>query len=117
MATRHRSSIPTPLEEPDRWRPSRTRSVKQATNICGGQFDRGEFAAVEDAAEQLGLASLECHDLLLDGVLGDEAVDHDVAGLADAVETVHCLCLRRGVPPWVEEDAVVGLGQVQAEAA
>ena len=46
---------------------------------------------------------LESHDLLFDGVLGDQSVDHHVAGLVDAVDAVDGLCLGCRVPPRVEQ--------------
>ena len=40
-------------------------------------------------------------DLLLEGPRADEAVDHDVPALPDAVGAVSCLILNSGVPPEV----------------
>ncbi len=55
--------------------------------------------------------------LRFDGVAGDQPVHHDVAGLPDAVGTVDGLRLRRGIPPWVEQETVVRFHQIQAESA
>jgi hypothetical protein len=60
---------------------------------------------------------VEGEDALFDGVGGDEAVDGDGAVLADAVCAVGGLLFDGGVPPGVEEDDVVGGGEVEAEAA
>src|SRR5271157_6202505 len=47
----------------------------------------------------------------------DEAVHHDVPGLPDPVGPVDRLRLGGRVPPRVEQEAVVGFGQVQPEPA
>ena len=67
--------------------------------------------------EQPGLAPLQRHHLLLDRAGGDHPVDHHRAGLADPVRAVHRLRFRRGVPPRVEQEHVVGLGEGQPEPA
>jgi hypothetical protein len=63
------------------------------------------------------LALLEFEDAVLDGVLGDEAVDEHGAVLADAVGAVGGLIFDGGVPPGVEQEDVVGGGEVEAGAA
>ena len=69
----------------------------------------GTPAAVEHPGEQVGLASLQRHDLLLDGVGGDQPVDDDGSLLPDPVRAIGGLILggRRGrvvgamsVGPW-----------------
>ena len=60
---------------------------------------------------------LELQDFFLDGAFGDQAVGEDVAGLADAVGAVDGLGFDGGVPPGVEQEDVVGAGEVEAEAA
>ena len=81
------------------------------------KYDDVTVIQIHHAVEQRGLPGLERHHLLLDGVLGDQPVDHHLLGLADAVHPVDGLRLGGRVPPRVEQDAVVGLGQVQAEPA
>ena len=75
------------------------------------------MVVVEHRGEEVRLAGLQLHDLLLDGALRDHAVDHDLLGLPDPVGAVHGLVLGGGVPPRVQEEAVVGLREVDAEAA
>ena len=57
------------------------------------------------------------HDLLLDGVLGDEAVDVDDARLTDAVRSVHGLQVLLRIPVVLDKYDRVGAGQVETEAA
>src|SRR6266498_2246088 len=90
---------------------------EQTANVVGGEVGGEEVAVVHDAAEEVCLAAGECHDLLLDGVARDQPVDIHRPGLADAVGAVDRLVLGGGVPPGVEQEAVVGLGEVEAEAA
>jgi hypothetical protein len=63
------------------------------------------------------LALLQREDALLDGVLRDEAVDDHRLVLADAVGAVGGLIFDGGVPPRVEQEDVVGGGEVEAGAA
>ena len=72
---------------------------------------------VDHPREEIALALLQRDDLLLDGARRDQPVDDDRAGLPDAVRAVDGLGLGGGVPPRVEEEDVVGLGEVEPEAA
>lgn len=72
---------------------------------------------VEDAVEQCGLALFESHHLVLDGVVRDQSVHQDGVGLSDAVGAVDGLGLGRGVPPGIEHETVIGLGEVESESA
>src|SRR5680860_125748 len=92
-------------------------SAEQPSNVVFGERSREGAVCVHHVGEQRGLPLLELHDLLLDGADRDVAVDHDRVALADAVGAVDCLCFDGWVPPRVEHEAVVGLGQVQAEPA
>ena len=59
---------------------NRTRSRhQQGADLVGGQAGPADLAVAEHRAEQLGLAGLERHHLLLDGVLGHHPVNHHVA--------------------------------------
>ena len=91
--------------------------VEDAPDVLGGDARGRGATAVDDLGEQRGLARLEGHHLLLDGVGGDEAVDVDVARLSDAVRPVDGLGLGRRVPPRVEQEDVVGLGEGQSDPA
>ena len=94
------------------------RSDEQPADVVGGEGGAEGVAVVHDAGGTASaLRACERDDLLFDGVAGDQPVDHDVAGLADAVGAVDGLGLGGRVPPRVEQEAVVGLGEVQAEAA
>src|SRR5579859_4001961 len=88
---------------------------EQVADIGSGQLGGGEVTTVEYAAEQFGLSGFEGHDFLFDGVFCDEPVDHDGAGLSYAVYPVHGLGFGGRVPPGVKQDAVVSLGEVEAE--
>ena len=56
-------------------------------------------------------------DALLEGVLGDEPVYHNILMLADTIGTVGGLSLDSWVPPQVVVDDVAGSSQVQASAS
>ena len=66
---------------------------------------------------QLPLGGCSLHDLLVDGVGRDEPVDHDGLGLADPVAPVLSLQVLLGVPVAVVDDAGVGRGEIDAQAA
>jgi len=91
-------------------------SLEQRAKILGVESGAQCAFGVHDIREQCRLLGFERHDLLFDGVFGNEAVDHDVSCLPDAVSTVDRLCLGGRVPPGVENEAVVGLGEIEAEA-
>ena len=60
---------------------------------------------------------MQLEDLFFDRVAGDEAVGDDRFLAADAVGAVDGLRFDGGVPPGVEQEDVVGVGEVQSEAA
>src|ERR1017187_9605115 len=91
------------------------RSGEQAADVLAVQAAAEDAAAVEHAGEELGLALFQRQHLLLDRVLGDQPVDHHVPGLADPVRPVDCLGFGCRVPPRIEQEAVVGLSEVQPE--
>ena len=62
---------------------------------------------IRKRAEQVALALLEGHHLLLDRALGDIAVDDDVLRLSDPMRTVDRLILGRRIPPRIHEEDVV----------
>ena len=62
-------------------------------------------------------AKVQGEDRHVDRGLGDEPVDRDRAGLADAVGAIGGLVFDGRVPPGVEVDHVVGAGEVEAGAA
>ena len=72
---------------------------------------------VEGPGDEALLLGLDLDHLLLHGVRGDEPVDGDGPGLAQPVDAVEALPLRRGVPGGVQQQQVVGRSQVQAHAA
>jgi hypothetical protein len=72
---------------------------------------------VDDGVGEVAFGFLELEDFFLDGVAGDEAVGEDLAGLADAVGAVDGLGFDSGIPPGVEQEDVIGGGEVKAEAA
>ena len=76
---------------------------------------RGVILA-QDGVGEVALALLEFEDALLDGVLSNDAVGEDGAGLADAVRAVNGLGFDGRVPPGVEEIVVIGRGEVQPGA-
>ena len=89
-------------------------SCQQRADVLGSQAPVERVAGVEHACHQLSLARCECEHLLLNGVRGDQAIDVHGAGLPDPVGAVDRLRFDGRVPPRVEQEDVVGLGQVQA---
>ena len=72
---------------------------------------------VKGAGDQFFLAVLDRHHLLLNRVLGDELVDEDVPVLTHPVDPVEALPLTRGVPGRVQQQEVVGRGQVETNSS
>lgn len=88
---------------------------EQAADVVCADAAREEVAVVHHAAEEVGLAACERSDLLLDRAACDQPVDQHGASLADTVGAVDRLGLRSRVLPRVEQEAVVRLGEVEAE--
>ncbi len=89
---------------------------EQRAKILGVESGAECPFGVHDIREQCRLFRFECHDLLFDRVFGNETVDHDVSRLPDAVSAIDRLCFGGWVPPGIEDEAVVGLGEIETEA-
>ena len=85
--------------------------------VVGGKAGEEGVVFGDDGVGEVAFGLLELQDFFLDGIAGDEAVGEDVADLADAVGAVDGLGFDGGVPPGVEEEDVVGAGEVEAQAA
>ena len=71
----------------------------------------------QDRVGQLPLRCLHLGHLLFDGIFRDQAVGEDVPRLADSVRAIDRLRFGRRVPPGIEQEHVLGGGQVQADTA
>lgn len=90
---------------------------QQTANVFRGQRAREQVAVVHHPTEQRRLTTGERGHLLLDRIPRDHPVDVHGASLTDAVGAIDRLRLGRRIPPWVQQEAVVGLGEVEAKAA
>ena len=75
------------------------------------------LSAVMIASARSRLVCCSCEDLFLDRVAWRSGGRRRRAGLADAVGAVDGLGFDGGVPPGIEQEDVLGGGEVQAEAA
>ncbi len=60
---------------------------------------------------------LKLENFVFDAVFADDAVGDDFFGLADAVGAVDGLGFDGGIPPGVEEEDVVGGGEIESDPA
>src|SRR2546423_15499184 len=60
---------------------------------------------------------LEEEDLFFDRVARDKAIREDAAGLTDAVGAIDGLRFGGGVPPWIEQEYILGGGEIETEAS
>ena len=72
---------------------------------------------MESSSDEVLLLVLDLHHLAFNGGLGDELVDEDVPVLAHPVDPVEALPLTRGVPGRVQQQEVVGRGQVETNSS
>ena len=75
------------------------------------------LVGADDGVGERSLRGLQLQHLLLDRVARDEPVGEDRSRLPDAVRAVDRLGLDGRVPPRIEQEHVLGRGQVEAEAA
>ena len=68
-------------------------------------------------ALQLALAAVQFQHLFLHRFAGNQAVDIDSLGLADAVGAGRGLFFHGRIPPWLHMENIAGLGQIQTHAA
>lgn len=96
----------------------RQTEVKQFHQLIVFQLrDPALVTGGNDVAGQTGFFFDHVVDALFDCALGDELVHHDILLLTDAEGAVGGLVFDGGVPPAVEVDDMVSLGQVQTDTA
>ena len=71
---------------------------------------------MEGARDEALLLVLNIQHLLLHRLPGDELVDEDLLGLAESVDPVEALPLDGRVPGGVQQEEVVGSGEVQSDS-
>ena len=71
---------------------------------------------MEGSGDQVFLVILNLNHFPLDGLVGDELVDEDRLGLAEPVDPVEALPLAGRVPGGVQQEEVVGSGEVQSDS-
>ena len=72
---------------------------------------------MESPGDEVLLLVLNLQHLALNGLLGDELVDEDLLGLAQPVDPVEALPLAGGVPGGVQQQEVVGSGEVESHTS
>ena len=72
---------------------------------------------MERPGDQVFLVILNLDHFPLDGLVGDELVDEDRLGLAQPVDPVEALPLAGRVPGGVQQEEVVGSGEVQSHTS
>ena len=90
---------------------------EQFLDIAPGEVLEKVFAFVDEVVEEELLLFLKLEDFLLDGAAGDETIDIDRFGLTHAMRAVDSLVFDARIPPRIEDDDVVGRGQVESGAA
>ena len=72
---------------------------------------------VERSGDEVLLVILNLNHFPLDGLVGDELVDEDRLGLTQPVDPVEALPLTGRVPGGVQQEEVVGSGEVQSHTS
>ena len=72
---------------------------------------------VERSGDEVLLVILNLNHLALNGLVGDELVDEDRLGLAQPVDPVEALPLAGRVPGGVQQQEVVGSGEVESDTS
>src|SRR5699024_2559042 len=90
--------------------------VKKCPNIIRCDVRSKRRVVLGQRSEHLNLLLLQRQDLLFNRALRDHAINHHILVLADTVCTIHRLGFNRWVPPWIQQEHVISLGQCQPEA-
>src|SRR5258708_7731096 len=93
-----------------------TASAQKQLQVFGGQVPQETVVSRNDRFGQATFVILQLQDLLLDRVAGNQPVGEHVAILSDAVGTIDRLRFDGRIPPRVEDEHIVGGGQVQPQS-
>ena len=72
---------------------------------------------VESSGDQVFLVILNLNHFPLDRLVGDELVDEDRLGLAQPVDPVEALPLAGRVPGGIQQEKVVGSGEIKSDTS
>ena len=92
-------------------------SREEHLQLLAADLRQHALILAEDRVGERALRRLQLEDLLLDRVPRDEPRRDHAPRLADAVRAVDRLRLDRRIPPRIEQEDVVGRGEVEAMAA
>ena len=92
-------------------------SGEQQFDLFAAQACDQAGGATEDGVGQRALGLLQLQHLFFDGVAGNQSVSEDAALLVDAMGAIDGLSFGGRIPPGVENEDVVGSGQIEAHAA
>src|SRR5882757_8203369 len=76
----------------------------------------GGFSDAEHIEREARLALLQGANLLLDAVLDEEPVGHDLVSLTDAMSAIDGLRFHGGIPPRIEEHDIRRGHEIQTAA-
>src|SRR5690606_39020408 len=94
-----------------------TGSTEQQVRIVARQVLQQRTFVAEHRLDQLPLAFLQFEHPLFDRAATRHAIRVDGLLLANAMGAVDRLLFDRGIPPWVQQEHVVGRGQIETRAA
>jgi hypothetical protein len=91
--------------------------VRRAAVQCLPRADCGSTAlSANDGIGQIALGLLQFKNFFLHGVARDEAIGKNLANLADAMGAIDGLRLDGRIPPWIEDENVIGGDKIQAQS-
>ena len=89
---------------------------QQKLDIFPSQVTYETVFRTDDRVSKVSLGLLQLQYFLFDRVAGNQAIGKNLALLTDAMRAVYSLSLDSGVPPRVENEDIVGCGEVQTHA-
>ena len=86
---------------------------QQQHQIFTGDVPDQVVVGANDRVCQVALCLLEGEDLFFDCVASNQSISKDAFRLADAVRAIDGLRFDRRVPPGIEQEDILGSGQIQ----
>src|SRR5208283_586719 len=90
---------------------------QQHCQVFRAQVANHAVLGADHCGGKVALGLLKLQDFLLNRVAGNQAIGEDGPRLSNAMRAVYGLRFNRGVPPRIENEYILGGGQIQTQTA
>src|SRR6266481_250421 len=90
---------------------------QQQFQVFRAQVSNHAVPGADYCGGKVALSFLQLQNFLFNGVAGNQSIGEDGPSLPNAMRAVYGLRFNRGVPPRIENEYILGGGEIQAQTS